>query len=227
MPRKAPSMTIPSTTVLRQLYFQQTKPKSKYAPSQAQLDHEHRMQKFKERPKLPVVKTKYFRLGHNEVHFPKHSVSLLRPFSTDYNPYRATFRVPVTFNKFDLRDYLHHLYGLTVRKVYSNLKENRYKRTLAKFMTVEMDEPFIYPKLPDSFKPWEVDQIKEATNYMAEAAHRYGASSQDNKVFKAYEGVAQQKFPTIKPFIPKNSAKMLLRKAEQTELAFAPRKEKA
>lgn len=153
MPRKTVWLPIPSVPVLRTLYKAQAKPPSVHAPSKKQLDHEHRQQKLRDRPSLKPVYTEHFRLGHNEVHFPRHSITLLRPFTTDYNPYRARFRVPSNFNKFDLRDYLHNVYGLTVKKVYSNLTVNRHTLTMNKFMTVEMEEPFMYPKMPDSLEP--------------------------------------------------------------------------
>ncbi|KAK9452086.1 mitochondrial 54S ribosomal protein uL23m [Limtongia smithiae] len=220
MPRRGPPLPIPSVPVLRTLYKQQAKRPSVHAPAKRQLDHEYNLRKLAERPKLDPIYTKYFRLGHNEIHFPSASITLLRPFSSDYNPYRARFRVPSNFNKFDLRDYLHNIYGLTVKKVYSSLVEDRASRTMTKFMTVEMDEPFMYPKYPESLYPWRVDQIRETVNFLAETARRYGASTIDNKVMKAFEGVAQKRFPTIKPYVPRKTAKLLLRQAKQVD-AFA------
>ncbi|KAK7203002.1 hypothetical protein BZA70DRAFT_284537 [Myxozyma melibiosi] len=217
MPRKAPPLPIPSVPVLRSLYKAQQKPPSVHAPSKKQLDHEYRQQKQRERPRLPPVYTKYFRLGHKEVHFPKVSITLLRPFSTEYNPYRARFRVPSNFNKFDLRDYLHNVYGLTVKKVYSSLTVNRFSLTMQKLMTVEMDQPFMYPEMPD-LSPWKVDANRETERFMDEARRRYGASSQENKVYKGFGGIAQQKFPTIKPYMPKKAVKALKNQAKVVDV---------
>jgi hypothetical protein len=67
-------------------------------------------------------------------------------------------------NKLDLRDYLYHGYGVRALSVRSFIKQrpveanregsNRreyFRRQAIKFMTVEMDEPFIWPKKPDNF----------------------------------------------------------------------------
>ncbi|KAK9469191.1 hypothetical protein V1512DRAFT_255706 [Lipomyces arxii] len=219
MPRKV-LPDLPSTSVLRQLYYYQSKPPSKFAPSKKQLDTQHRQQKLKEREKVPIRRTSLFRLGHTEVHFPNQFVTLLRPFESDYNPYRATFKVPLTFNKFDLRDYLHNIYSLTVKDVYSNLKVNRTKRTLMKFMTVEMEEPFVHPPLPESYEAWNLTSSAEVVNYVTEASYRYGSSNMKNKVFKAFEGIGQPEFPKVKPYTPKNAARALLKKSRQVDAAF-------
>jgi large subunit ribosomal protein L23 len=72
--------------------------------------------------------------------------------------------VPLNMNKLDLRDYLYHGYGVRALSVRSFIKQrpveahregsNRkeyFRRQAIKFMTVEMDEPFIWPEKPENF----------------------------------------------------------------------------
>lgn len=70
----------------------------------------------------------------------------------------ATFVVPLTFNKLDLRDYLWHAYGVPVLKVRSfvnptpletsgQAQNARVRRPAAqKMMMVELESPFVWPE---------------------------------------------------------------------------------
>ncbi|KAK9455673.1 hypothetical protein V1511DRAFT_498405 [Dipodascopsis uninucleata] len=216
MPRQSPN--IPSAAVLKQL-FKQQKGGAPALPKR-QLKHEIRNQMLQERPKIEPVYTKHFRLGHKEVYFPNKPVILMQPFSSNYNPYKATFMVPSAFNKFDLRDYLYNIYGLAVKKVTSNLKFNKYEYQTYKYMTVEMDEPFVYPDTPQDLSPWKIDSERERLLYGEEVRRNYGGSSPSNKTFTAYEGLGQPDFPTIKPFMPANDSKALKRRARLVESTF-------
>lgn len=88
---------------------------------------------------------------------PRHVIVFLRKNKQSHN--EATFRVPLTFTKFDIRDYLWNLYGVEVTKVRSqvigrpltlrNNYTNRYYRPrFAKVMTVGLVEPFQWPEIP-------------------------------------------------------------------------------
>ena len=70
----------------------------------------------------------------------------------------------MTWNKFDIRDYLYHAYGVRALRVRSavqaqplTLRDNKpgqWKRPQSiKWMTVEMDKPFVYPDPPEDLSP--------------------------------------------------------------------------
>lgn len=80
-------------------------------------------------------------------------------------PNEACFQVPLTFTKFDLRDYLWNLYNVEVKTVRSYVKgrplaerPNRagstYRPQALKIMTVELAQPFQWPALPENREPW-------------------------------------------------------------------------
>lgn len=68
------------------------------------------------------------------------------------------FQVPLRFSKFDLRDYLWNLYGLEAHRIRSVIKispPSANKRAPStKFMTIEMDKPFVWPAPPEDKEPW-------------------------------------------------------------------------
>lgn len=94
---------------------------------------------------------------------PNHVISLVRR-ETDPADW-ATFRVPLYFSKFDIRDYLYNLYNVEttgvrswVRRPTAPTKNNagRYVRPPAeKYMTVEMTKPFVWPEAPVDLSPWD------------------------------------------------------------------------
>ncbi|KAI1197540.1 hypothetical protein F5X97DRAFT_177166 [Nemania serpens] len=106
-----------------------------------------------------VLKT--FRTGTKKVFLPWHVVTLLAP-RTNQPPTFATFEVPLTFNKFDLRDYLLHAYKTPVIAVRSQLRQQPVKRSSGrihrpapiKTMTVQLTKPFVWPRVPTDVKPW-------------------------------------------------------------------------
>lgn len=99
----------------------------------------------------------HFKVGGKELFFPKARIILLRP-NAKHTPYQAKFIVPKSFNKLDLRDYLFNIYGLRALNVTTQLLHGRYMRVSAnagryrgpqiKKMTIEMEEPFIWPSEP-------------------------------------------------------------------------------
>lgn len=99
----------------------------------------------------------HFRVGEKKVYFPNARVCLLKP-SANHTPYQAKFLVPKSFNKMDLRDYLWHVYGLRALNVTVALTPAKFTRGMSdlaryrvpqlKKMTVDMEEPFVWPEVP-------------------------------------------------------------------------------
>ncbi|KAI9679411.1 MAG: hypothetical protein M1817_005433 [Caeruleum heppii] len=119
------------------------------------------------------------RKGQKEIFLPNFTITLLRtPFLP---PVFASFLVPLNLNKLDLRDYLHHAYGLRTRSIRSYVQQQRvqqdktgarrpsprrwFRPRSIKRMTVEMDRPFVWPEAPDDFSAWDkstFDAIQDA-----------------------------------------------------------------
>ncbi|KTW27333.1 hypothetical protein T552_02316 [Pneumocystis carinii B80] len=104
-----------------------------------------------------------FKLGTKPVYLPNIVFTLLR--SPHLLPTQAAFKVPITVNKFDVRDYLYHIYQIEVTRVRSmicyskRIRRKDYTRMLErtpsfKKVIVDMKEPFIYPKEPENLDPW-------------------------------------------------------------------------
>lgn len=99
----------------------------------------------------------HFKVGGKELFFPKARIILLRP-NAKHTPYQAKFIVPKSFNKLDLRDYLFNIYGLRALNITTQLLHGKYMRVSPfagryrgpqiKKMTIEMEEPFIWPSEP-------------------------------------------------------------------------------
>lgn len=127
-----------------------------------------------------------FRLGKKQVFLPSHVITLLK--KDRLPPNEACFKVPLRFNKFDLRDYLWNLYNVEVNKVRSYVQQQqiarkrggaRYRPQPLKFMTVELARPFQWPELLTDLEPWshklwkqrqeEMDKQLEARTNKAKA----------------------------------------------------------
>ncbi|WEW60947.1 mitochondrial 54S ribosomal protein YmL41 [Emydomyces testavorans] len=120
------------------------------------------------KPPIPVEQRK-------QVYLPEFTITLIR---TPFLPPRyASFWVPLSFNKLDMKDYLKRLYNVDVIKVRSYVEQQKVtrerpmgkqgygplRRPMAKKkMTVEMIEPFVWPEAPTDFSPWERDAFFEA-----------------------------------------------------------------
>ncbi|KAI1115265.1 hypothetical protein F5Y14DRAFT_411690 [Nemania sp. NC0429] len=118
-------------------------------------------------PAANLVKT--FRTGTKQVFLPRHIVALLAP-RTNQPPEFATFEVPLTFNKLDLRDYLLHVYNTPVVAVRSQLRQQAITRARGrifrpppiKTMTVQLTQPFVWPRAPTDLKPWRRPEMVRA-----------------------------------------------------------------
>ncbi|PGH26981.1 hypothetical protein AJ80_01365 [Polytolypa hystricis UAMH7299] len=102
-----------------------------------------------------------------QVFLPEHVITLVR---TPWLPPRfASFWVPLTFNKLDLKDYLKRVYDVDVLNIRSYVQQQIPTRILRngkaygpwrrpqslKRMTVELKDPFVWPAEPEDFTPWE------------------------------------------------------------------------
>lgn len=94
-------------------------------------------------------------------HRPNHLITMLRP-KPNNPPTLATFRVPLTFNKFDMRDYLLHAYKVETAGVrslvaqqaiekpeFGGRKRKAHRPRSIKYMIVELVKPFVWPPLPE------------------------------------------------------------------------------
>ncbi|GMM27658.1 mitochondrial 54S ribosomal protein YmL41 [Martiniozyma asiatica (nom. inval.)] len=104
-----------------------------------------------------------FTVGGKNIYFPWATIQLLRP-NAKHTPYQAKFIVPKSFNKLDLRDYLYHIYGMRVLNITSALMPGTFTRNMpapfgsrfrsaqVKKMTVDLEEPFVWPAESEEFK---------------------------------------------------------------------------
>ncbi|KAI0150394.1 ribosomal protein L23-domain-containing protein [Xylariaceae sp. FL1272] len=100
---------------------------------------------------------KMFRLGQKQVFMPAHTITFVRPKPKQPANW-ATFKVPMKFNKLDMRDYLLHAYNVPVTAVrsqvkaqairHSNITGRKGRKPSIKTMTVELKEPFVWPEPP-------------------------------------------------------------------------------
>lgn len=104
------------------------------------------------------------RIGRKQVFLPSNMITFLAPRENQL-PIFATFKVPRTFNKFDLRDYLLHAYNTPVVAVRSQLRQQPirpakvkgriYRPPPIKTMTVQLRQPFVWPSAPTDLMPWK------------------------------------------------------------------------
>jgi large subunit ribosomal protein L23 len=88
---------------------------------------------------------------------PSHVVTFIRP-RPKQPANHALFQVPLKWTKFDLRDYLFHLYNVEVRGVRSFINQAAperkngvgkwYRPQSEKMMVAELVKPFVWPKVP-------------------------------------------------------------------------------
>ena len=107
-------------------------------------------------------------------------------------PTFASFIVPLSLNKLDLRDYLYNVYGISVRGVRSYIQMQKLRqdkpgekyprprkwfrpRSIKKMM-VEMEQPFVWPAEPENYdlyvnlftslRIWNVIQFDQWTDWV-------------------------------------------------------------
>ncbi|KAJ8108102.1 hypothetical protein OPT61_g8406 [Boeremia exigua] len=117
---------------------------------------------------VPISK-KLIAFGSKKIYLPKFTVAMLR--TPGLSPYHARFQVPLDFSKYDLRDYLYHAYNVKCFNIRSYVKQMPIRDTVAKprswfreeskkYMTVEMEQPFVWPALPKDTKPWGIGKAE-------------------------------------------------------------------
>ncbi|KAK6202139.1 mitochondrial 54S ribosomal protein YmL41 [Pestalotiopsis sp. IQ-011] len=133
---------------------------------------------------------KTFRTGTKQVFLPDHVVTLCRPHRPQ-PPQFATFQVPLTFNKLDIRDYLLHAYKVNTRNVRSHLAQRPPRLSPftgrigrpppIKYMTVELEKPFVFPAEPaeEEHGKWHTEEMQKRVDMEKEYERR--ASSYRDK----------------------------------------------
>ncbi|KAJ5020291.1 hypothetical protein J3E73DRAFT_395636 [Bipolaris maydis] len=127
---------------------------------------------------VPISK-KLIAFGSKKIYLPKFTVALVR--TPKLSPYHARFLVPLDFSKYDLRDYLYHAYNVKCFNIRSYVKQMPVRDTREqprhwfrpesqKYMTVEMEQPFVWPEIPD-LEPWG-QREKQNNNDKREAARK-------------------------------------------------------
>jgi large subunit ribosomal protein L23 len=133
---------------------------------------------------VPITK-KLIAFGSKKIYLPKFTVALLR--TPDLSPYHARFLVPLDFSKYDLRDYLYHAYNVKCFNIRSYVKQmpvrdtreqprHWFRAESKKYMTVELEQPFVWPEVPD-LEPWGQ---KEKQKEVEEAAKVNGAGDSND-----------------------------------------------
>jgi len=168
---------------------------------------------------------------------PKFTVAFVR--TPKFSPYHARFLVPLDFSKYDLRDYLYHAYNVKCFNIRSYVKQMPVRDTREqprhwfrpdskKYMTVELEKPFVWPETPD-LAPWgQEDRQKEIKE--AVAANGAGGASEARKAAKTLREQVNRLLnkdvsrpdPEIKT---KLAAKLPLTLEEQEEEALRKQKE--
>lgn len=111
-----------------------------------------------------------FRTGARQLFLPDATVTLCR---ARLPPHRALFKIPLSFSKLDLRDYLWHLYGLKTTRIAVALTPHRWRtsfrsgtalkerRSTQKRAIVDMAEPFVFPDVPIDLTDYAVYEYRK------------------------------------------------------------------
>lgn len=150
------------------------------------------------------------------VHRPAFEVALLR--TKHLGPKYAKFSVPLWFSKVDLRDYLYHAYNVRTLGIRSYVKlrpvtegvpsgipykeyalpqRNRHHRPPSlKFMTVELESPFVWPEIPEDLSPWQ-QEMHLAQQKVEKAEEAMNGSMKDAAVDKANRRAMKEQYEAI------------------------------
>jgi large subunit ribosomal protein L23 len=94
--------------------------------------------------------------------------------------------VPLNFSKYDLRDYLYHAYDIKTFSIRSRIKlmpvrdaedipNHLFRETIEKYMTVEMEKPFVWPEKPEDWSPWGTEEKKRTTERSVQNNYLFAA----------------------------------------------------
>jgi large subunit ribosomal protein L23 len=118
-------------------------------------------------------------LSHANPHWcsysPKFTIALTR--TPTLSPYHARFLVPLNFSKYDLRDYLYHAYNVKCHNIRSYVRmmpvrdaedtpRHFFREESKKYMTVEMETPFVWPKEPENYEEWGQTEARQQARDM-------------------------------------------------------------
>lgn len=116
-------------------------------------------------------------------------------------PRYATFSVPLWFNKFDMRDYLYHVYQVRVFGVRSYVEQQRvaqgrpayvnsggdgdprpqprrwHRPKSKKRMTVELERPFVWPEPPKDFADWNAKTKSSSDAFQRKESEAQGSNT--------------------------------------------------
>nr|POE72421.1 54s ribosomal protein l23, mitochondrial [Quercus suber] len=124
---------------------------------------------------------------------PSFTINLRR--SAKLSPKYALFEVPLWFSKLDLRDYLYHGYNVRTHSIRSYVKQQRvsqgdptreggkpqprrwYRPKALKFMTVELDKPFVWPERPTDLTEWNKEEFVAGQEAQEDQNSRMGPES--------------------------------------------------
>ncbi|KAB8229098.1 54S ribosomal protein L23, mitochondrial [Aspergillus alliaceus] len=153
-----------------------------------------------------------------QVYLPDFTIALIR---TPFLPPRyASFYVPLSFNKLDMRDYMQRVYGVDVISVRSYVEQQKVTRLRPqgkfgygkirrpmskKKMTIEMTQPFVWPEAPKDMSDWEHNQFHAAEKYQSEIQdmHRPDAGTKvDTASREAYAEEAKKLLDGSKTWRP-------------------------
>ncbi|EGV66443.1 hypothetical protein CANTEDRAFT_101102 [Yamadazyma tenuis ATCC 10573] len=183
---------------IRKLYIEQDKPVPIKFRSRSDKIARRNLEKYADEIASGEA---HFKLGQKQVYLPKARIALLRS-NAKHTPYQAKFLVPRNFNKLDLRDYLWHVYGLRALNITVQLLHAKFERSMTdmgryrgpqyKKMTIDMEEPFVWPQLPAEAKSFS-ETIENQTDII-EIKNSLG--SDKDKQTNAFDGLYK------KPVLP-------------------------
>lgn len=162
---------------------------------------------------------------------PKFTVALVR--TPKFSPYHARFLVPLDFSKYDLRDYLFHAYNVKCFNIRSYVKQMPVRDTREqprhwfrpdsqKYMTVELEQPFVWPETPN-LEPWgQQDRQKE----LKDAVVANGAADA-NEARKAARTLREQVKKLLNKDVLRPGPETLTNKAKSSSLALEAQEEEA
>lgn len=160
------------------------------------------MVRAKPRPRI-------FRKAPNrKIYLPEFVITLIR---TPFLPPRyASFQVPLEFNKLEMRNYMRNVYNVEALRIRSYVQQQKVTRERRdgrqgygplrrpkslKRMTIEMEDPFVWPEHPKDQSPWEKDQFFSHQKYgkeLQEANHPSASSKPVKDQAETFEKQAKE-----------------------------------
>lgn len=135
----------------------------------------------------------------NHFSSPKFTIALMH--TPRQSPYHARFLVPLNFSKFDIKDYLYHAYSIKCFNIRSYVKLQPVRDSVSqpfhwfrpeskKYMTVEMERPFVWPEQPEDWEPWGKKDLERREKEGLEQVRP--SAEQKRKVAERLRGQAEE-----------------------------------